>query len=356
MAALFAASALVALGLSVPATAAVSPVSAAPASSAADPFKGNPIVSKSTGKIVGDRGAKTSAGISAKSACSGFCRVYIDGHQFVGTGVAGTGATSAYADSSQHNPFLNASGHSLWEVAIQGVDSTGADGNIVEIGWRNPSAGSGNGGCTSTTNPCLFLYAWVKGVGQGYGPTSPYYVDNPSEVVNNGTPLAITAGGASPSVFYTYGGRYTATPPSWCTTTPGVGAWVMSRGNAGTVTDIACYLSTLWTSQGESFTDGHLIQAFDELADVDTNPCSDLGSGIFGVATTPSAAQWVKNYTLAGPTSPVANWTVSSVQVTPTTLSPTAYRVNRNSSTEMRLGGPGYDVVGGTATGTAGNC
>jgi hypothetical protein len=340
--------------LSAPASAAVPAVKdpAILAGKNADPYKGSPVISKSTGKMTADLGSK----ITAKSAC-GVCRQYGGAYQFVGTGTAGTGATSAKVSTSQHNPYLNAAnGHSLSEISAQGFSTSGADDNIVEIGWRNPSATTGNAGCSSSTNPCLFLYAWVKGIGQGYGPTSPYYVDNPGESVNNGTPLAITAGGASPTVFYDYGARYMATPPSWCTTTPGIGAWVMSQANAGVSRDIACYLSTLWTNAGESFTDIHLFQSFDEIADSDTNPCTDMGSGIFGVATTPSAAQWVKGYTLTGPTSPVADWTTSHVSVTPAAVTPTAYRINRNSQTEYRVGGPGFDVVGGTATGTAGNC
>lgn len=315
----------------------------------ADPAKGSPIRNKATGKVTGDLGSK----ITAKSGC-GLCREYAGAYQFVGTGASGTGATATKVATSQHNPFLNTTdGHTLWEVSAQGVSSNGTDGNIVEIGWRNPAATTGNAGCSSTTNPCLFTYAWVNGVGQGYGPTSAYYVDNPGESVNNGTALAITAGGASPTVFYDYGARYMATPPTWCTATPGVGAWVMSQANAGVSRDIACYLSTLWTNAGETFTDFHLMQAFDEIAGNDTNPCSDMGSGIFGVATTPSAAQWVKNYTLTGAT---ASWAATDVEVVPATLSPTAFRINRNSGTEYRVGGPGYDVNGGTATGTVGNC
>lgn len=326
------------------------PSQAAPASKA-DPAKGSPIVDQKTHKVIGDLGNHK----ASKSPCGGVCRQYLESIQFIGTGSPGTGASAVKLATSQHNTYRSSNSyHTLWEVSAQGVSSNGTDGNIVEIGWRKTGTTTGQAGCSSTTNPCLFLYAWVNGVGQGYGSDAgSNYVDNPNEPVDNTTPLAVTAGGASPTVFYEYGARHMTTPPSWCTTTPGVGAWVMTQQNVGATRDIACYKDTLWTSQGETFTEIHLTQAFNEIAGTDSNPCTDMGSGVFGVSTTPSAAQWVKNYTLTGAT---ASWAVADVHASPSTLSPTAFRINRNSSTETRNGGPGYNGLGGTSTGTVGSC
>lgn len=282
-------------------------------------------------------------------------RAYGGGFQFVGPGTAGVGATAASVQTSQHKAQVDTTNdvQSIFELAVE--DSS--QGNIVEIGYRNVNV------CSSwPANPCLFVYSWVNNVGQGYGGiTNPAWIDNPTEAVNAGTALAVTAGGASPTAFYEYKAEYASSvkcdnvAPVQTTATAG---WLMYQQNVGSTRLIGCFPASAWTSAGITFDKVQLVQSFDEIAITGANPqsCSDMGSGIFGVATTPSAAQWVKNPTLTSPPAGVtAGWNVGDVKVTPASETPNAYRVNRNSSTDFRVGGPGWNAAR-TATGSVGSC
>lgn len=302
---------------------------------------------------------------SSKASCAGgVCFSYAGGHEFLG--VAPAGADVMNVSTSQHKPYLNTTNdyHSLWEMSGQN-DSTGAGKkNTIEVGWTVDQNVNGD------LNTHLFVYHWVNGVGSCYNGCG--WVDNPTEAVNAGTTLATTAVGASPTVFYEYEFRRAnsvkcdGVAPVQTTATTG---WFIYQQNVGSTRLIGCFPDLIWTSAGETFTKLNLVQAFQEVASGDDHPCTDKGSGVFapGAWGTLSASQWQKGFTISGaPAGVVADWTASGTPagtstalISPSFQDPTAYRILPDTTTpsnEIRMGGPGYDVNAGTATGTAGNC
>lgn len=299
--------------------------------------------------------------LNGKATCGSpsVCYTHVGVNQFVGPGTAGVGADAALVSVSQHKPYKDtADFHSLWELAVESSNQL----NIVEIGWTMDAGVCG--AVFTAGNPCLFVYHWVNGAKSCYNGCG--WIDNPTEPVNAGTALATTAGGASPTVFNDY--RFTKASSVKCdnvttdgtpvqtTSTPG---WLGERGPAGGAAIIGCFPDLLWTAAGVTFDKVQMVQAFTELAAADDHSCSDLGSGIFSPAAwgTLSASLWQKTYTLTNPPAGVTPAWGGTASVLPSFNTPTAYRILKDpSSNEVREGGAGFDVQGGTATGTAGNC
>ena len=323
---------------------------------------GLPVIDKKTGKTIGDLQADGKVDhYSARTACTypAVCRNYIGTYQFIG------GADGMTVTTSQHFPKKESGDyHTLWQIAAQGASASG-NGNMIELGWRVAGTSSL---CSSSTNPCLFAGARVNGVWQGYvtgTSVAGYYVDNPTEAVNATTPLAITASGASPTVFYDYATVHTSsakcdnvtTDGTAVQTTPTPGWLIYQQNTAASLTRlIGCFLDSNWTTQGETFTSLSLTQSFNEIASNDTNPCGDMGYGTYGVSTTPSASQDTNAYSLTNPGVGVtASWGTSGA-VSPASASPNGYRIYQNSTQRYRSGGPGFDVAGGTAGGSVGSC
>lgn len=264
-----------------------------------------------------------------------------------GAGAVNTGATSATTTVSQHTRTLdNGEGHTLFEVAALTDASTAGMRNIVEIGNNTSILVNGD----SVTR--LFGGLWVNGVFQGYpaaNANSAGFVDNPAEAVSFHTALAVTAGGAAPSVFYEYKvARLTSTVCD-AAHVASVSGWGVYQQNVGSARLIACAPDTLWTTAGETFTKIDEWQSFNELAHNSTAalfPCSPMGSGIFGVSTLPSAAMDLKSFAFAGaPVGTTVDW--DAIQVTPAADTPSYYRVfdgagySPSTPARLRMGGPG---------------
>ncbi len=309
--------------------------------------------------LADQKGTPKPGQLNAKASCGSpsRCFEYVGVSQFIGT--AGQGADVVTVTTSQHNTYLNTANdaHTLWELSAQSDGSTVPNGNIIEIGWTKDNAV-----CGQTTSPCLFVFRWINGVKGAY--CGGGFVDNPTEAVNCLTPLAVTASGASPTVFYQYRiGRANSTK---CDNTTADGTPVQTTAtlgfftyqqNVGSTRIIGCFPDKIWTDAGETFTKIHLVQAFNEISSTDDHPCSDMGSGIFGVSTTPSGSQWVNNYTISGaPAGVTADWTINSPTIAPSFVSPNFARIYQNSGTDHRVGGPFANGNGGSSTGSVGSC
>lgn len=303
---------------------------------------------------------------SSKAVCGSpsRCFSYAGVYEFLGSAPAGADVVTI--STSQHKPYLNTANdfHSLWEVSAQNDSTTPGLKNTVEVGWNVDMNVNGD------LNTHLFVYHWVNGSTSCYNGCG--WVDNPTEAVNAGTTLATTASGASPTVFYEYKiGRANSVKcdgvaPVQTTATLG---WFVYQQNVGSTRIIGCFPDKLWVDAGETFTKVNLVQAFQEVASTDDHPCTDKGSGVFSPGSwgTLSASQWQKDFAISGaPAGVTADWTASgtpagttTAAITPSFQSPTAYRILPDTATpsnEVREGGPGYDVNGGTATGSVGNC
>lgn len=351
-----AAAALVALaGLTAP-PAAVLAAGAAPIA-----VKSIPVHAAPGAKTVPHSRVWTSAK-SARSALAGGRYHYAGGYQFLGDGTAGTGATQVAALVSQHRPFVCVSAapmscspsqgaqHSNWELAAQSYDQQ----QIVEVMWTVDYAV-----CGQVNFPCLAVFSWVNGVGQGYNGSNPGWADNPTESVGAGTALAYTATGSVPTAIYQYRIERQASAPSWCTTC-GTGWRLIQKNQGATDRVIGMFKDSLWTSQGASFTEAGLVQSFGEMVSaVVDDPCMGGGSGVFGTSTDPSAAAVHAAYSTNAPgevntPDSVAVW--SDPAGSPA-ASPTAYRVYQVPGQPWRWkwGGPGWNASG-TGTGSVNAC
>lgn len=227
-------------------------------------------------------------------------------------------------------PFL-ASGdyHSLAEIAVQSADSK----QIVEVGWTVDR--TTNSACTPTPackdDPYIFVGNWVNGVFRGYNSSSPDWVDYASNPVNPGPATGSLASVVDLSKQFNI---------------------QISGGNWWIGYDLqwlGYFKASAWTGVSPAFDGGYLHQAFGEVASSITKPCTDMGSGVLGTATTGIPARLGSLNLL---TTPTAENFVASVQ--PSTAS-SVYAVNALSATTIAYGGPGWNAAG-TGVGTKGAC
>lgn len=234
-----------------------------------------------------------------------------------------TGALGISVHASNHKPYVyNACGvgaptyngrttfHTLFEVAAQSYDGQ----QRVEVGWTIDCK-LNNG----SLNPHLFVYRWVNGAPGCYNNSAcGGFVDNPTETVDAGDSVTYTPTGSNPSTVYDYEiVRCDRLPswsaannrPSWAPAGTGNGWCIRYQKVGDPDNEVGMYPDTLWSGQGVTFTKLGLVQAFGEIAydsDVQAEPCSDYGSGIYAYnnATPPApnaGAAWVKAYGLHAP-------------------------------------------------------
>lgn len=256
------------------------------------------------------------------------CTRYSEQHQSFS---AGDESTAFSATVSVSNPYLarlannnagQADSHSLIEMAAQHSDGgSPAKSNIVEVGWTKDDSGV----CATASQPCLFAFSWVSDVPQGYN-SGNGWTNAPGCSPCAGDSLAGAVGTSK-----SFGLAYSAANSRWEASYNGTvfGWWAGG-----------------WASSPTPFVNSSTNQIFGELATPTTlKMCTDMGSGghagsasstvISGYAQTGSAA-----------TSALTAGTISD---------PTIWAQTTVSSTSFRLGGEGYDSVGG-ALGVKGSC
>lgn len=303
-------------------------------------------------------------------------RIWSGASQFMSTTPGGTtGADGVAVKVSQHLPYVHTvsgggsctvtypcydGGVSLWEVAASDVVSlpgggVSNGGNTIEVGWVKSQAR-----CGQIINPCLFVYHWVGGVGQGWAVN---FVDNPGEAVGAGTALAYTAAGAVPSIFYEYViERTPASRPAWQSSGPG---WQIRQQNVGSSRIIGYYPDTNWTSQGQTLTKIAYQSAFNEtqsvgdgstVGDNEQRMCTDGGSGVYGTSTSPSAALRVDGLSYINPPAGITPlWSGYVLGTDGTPQDPQAARTYLIGTTDYKSGGPGWNGAS-TGNGNIGSC
>jgi hypothetical protein len=192
------------------------------------------------------------------------------------TQIAATDGT--YGDITVAKPVLNAEdGHTLVEISVQSTE-----GDIVEVGWNvdrsvNPDA-----------DPHLFVYHWVKNVPTCYNTCdwTPY-----DKTVQPGMTL-----------------------PTGATKRFGIqhanGSWWIWYDKAW----IGSFSDKLW---GGTFTKVAAQQYFGEVATYETEPCSEMGNGLF--ASNLKAAR-AEGLTLINAGTTTANFTVRATSKYYTTV------------------------------------
>jgi hypothetical protein len=256
------------------------------------------------------KGKPPVGGISSRAACTTTCYTYAGRYQVATTG----GAT---ANLRIENPYCSSTCyHSLAEVAVQNIGSGGGTGNTVEIGWTHDALI-----CGQSTSPCLFVFAWINGVGQTYNGGT--WVTNTTYCSTVG---AICAGAALPTgVAKEFTMVYDATTPA------GGAWWGKYNGNY-----IGYFPSSTWGSG--VFTTSTKVQFFGELAHSTTVPCSDMGQGTFGSTAALPATYFGSVSYFSGPT----------VALTDVVTNSAWYNVGVASARTFYFGGPGSGgIVGG---------
>lgn len=277
--------------------------------------------------------ALTGASLVASPAQASTIYYYAGGKQtFVGTL-----PTSEIANVLVYNPVLdttapNTEGHSLVELAMEKDICTGCGGgaaqrNIVEVGARHPA------GAADTH---LFVYHWVKGVGQGY--FTNFVECNTVGGVNNcvaGQPDVWDADDViTPGTTMRMGMQYTATGSA--------GWWVWAYVNGATPEWLGYYPATLWTGQGVTgFTDASVVHAFGEVAPgTGVLGCTDMADGNLPAAGPPALGGLVSSITLGG----IASGSVN-IMASPSITDATKYDVlplgTAGNIRSFRYGGPG---------------
>jgi hypothetical protein len=217
--------------------------------------------------VVSLMGAATLVGIGvspAEATCAPLCYYYVDGSEAHTAG-------GVLASMDVLKPTINtAKGdiHSLIEMSVE--DSSG---NRIELGWTVDP------GLNGDNNPHLFTFYSKGGVLSGYN-------------------VGVTnCGGAVTSPTATPGGTLTYPQfPAWGIVHDGA-YWWLKFGTGW----VGCLPDTIWTSVGQTFTQGTFFQLFGEVAsshDYGTGagapPCAFMGSGTKGslkATVTPNAAR-----------------------------------------------------------------
>lgn len=268
--------------------------------------------------------------LDALPACgSPPCLKYSEKHQNFS---AGTEPTGVSATVSVSNPYLATSannnaeqddGHSLVEVVAQHSDGgTPAASNIAEVGWTKDNQGV----CATASQPCLFVFSWVSSVAQGYNAGNGW-TNAPGCSPCAGDSLAGDVGTSK-----SFGLAYSAVNSRW------------EASYNGTV--FGWWTSTAWATTPAPFVNADATQVFGELASSTTDKmCTDMGSG--GHAGSASSTV-VSGYALTG-TATAPNLSGSTVS------DPSIWAQTTVSATSFRLGGEGYNSVGG-ALGVKGSC
>lgn len=229
--------------------------------------------------------------------CSPACYFYNKGSQGFASAPYPTGF---YASFTIANPAIAADGyHSLGEISVE--MTIGGQRQIVEAGWRKAS-----GDVTR-----FFVGHWVAGAWQGY---NAGFTDYAGTAPNAGD--ALTTG-----VNRKFGIVYSGS--SW---------WIWEGPVSGAGGDWVGYFpGTNWTGAGVSgFDHSTFSQAFLEVASSSAAPCTDMGDGSHGSATTGALVGSSTN--VGGPTSSL------TIGETPAYAGYTEYAL---SSRTFRGGGPG---------------
>jgi len=349
----------VALGLLLPQAATAAPASAPSASIEVNPAslkppakpptvtKANTVKAKTlTGKIphkVPNAGGVTTQTVTACAAPP--CYFYAGGkHDFT----APTAPTGVYGnkmiDWSYTDYYARDSGaHNVGELAVIRKRASGLR-DIVEVGTVSDRAMSPTG----NDEPHFFVFAWVNGAPYGAynsgfvnytGANNCTYHPGDNMGAINGTSLAmgiefVNTPGTAVGWWASNGGK-------WCGYFPADPAATSVAGN-------------LWYGSGANFGSATQIQAFGEVASSLNQPCTDMGNGTQGTASTTGTY----NYN----TMPTYWSTVSEVGAT-TTLTlfnipagpPYDVKFLTGSVRSIFEGGTGWDSWG-NLPGTRGNC
>jgi hypothetical protein len=191
-------------------------------------------------------------------------------------------------------PSLSTSdSHTLAELAVSSADRR----QIVEVGWTVDRSLFGD------ADPHLFVFHWVDGVGTCY----------------NGCGFVPTTGGGGPA-----GKKLTPGTAQYLTIRQSTSGWWISADGIGW---LGYFPHSLW---GGRFTQAGIVQWFGEVAAFSTTPCTDMGNGAFGSAT---SATRIYNIGL---------WdTTTTPNIATGHTHPSYYTAFRVNSREMRYGGPG---------------
>lgn len=214
------------------------------------------------------------------------------------------------------NPYTDVANddHSVMELTVWNDNGNGR--NIMEVGWVTNMLANGD---YSTK---LFVGVWRKGVFAGYNPSGVYV---PSCPVTPCTAAGSTLVGSSgtPGTGTSIGNKQfqiQQTNSAW---------WVAYDGKWIGKVD-----NTYWSSVGETFTAGKVVDAFGEVAsNLASSPCTDMGSGV--LATSSAGAYWtVVQFNNANPTS----WALHVTEPSPATH----YNGVIVAPRSVRIGGPGW--------------
>lgn len=205
-------------------------------------------------------------------------------------------------------PFLAAADfHSLAEIAVQSANSQ----QIVEVGFtvdRNINGGS--------SDPHIFVGSWVNNVFRGYNTSNPDWVDYaPNTATYPGVNINSAVGVSKQFNIQISGGNW----------------WI-----GYDLQWLGYFKGSAWSGVTPAFDGGYLHQAFGEVAAASAAPCTDMGSGVLGNATSGIPARLGSLNLL---TTPTAENFVASVQ--PSSAS-SVYAVNQLSATTIAYGGPGF--------------
>jgi len=287
-------------------------------------------------KIVAKKGhqaLRPERAASRMAPCPAGCFFYGGNAQVLG----GTdSALGMAANLHVYKPYLDPvnGGHTLAEIAVE--RTVGGQRQIVEVGTTVDP-----GVCGAQPVPCMFSFWWKNGVGQGYNVNFTPYAPTCSVAANYciGESLLGLAG-AVPGNGNPY--RFQIQHNN--------GAWWLAFNNMW----VGDFNDSLWTGAtpsgpGVTFTSGQTFQAFYEVVDFTTLPCSDMGNGL--VASNGSAARVgtmaLLNSSPAGIASNFSSVTVNSPYTQLNLTSP--------NITTARAGGPGFDSLG-ALPGVKDNC
>lgn len=202
---------------------------------------------------------------SPLTTCVSPCYYYNAGYQQFTT----TLPTGTYANFSAISPTLDTAHDSHTLAEVDAEKTVSGQLNIVEAGVTVDQSLYGN------TQPRLFGYHWVNGVGQGYngwtdvGGVTP----NLGDVISSAQKIGVEHFTSAQ-----------ATPAGW---------WMWVGNTAGTTGNWVAYLAdTVWSNSGITFTNMDAGQAFGEVAAGETpssTVCTDMGSSTLATPTTGSS-------------------------------------------------------------------
>lgn len=267
-------------------------------------------------------GKTAGAGGSALAPCLPHCYNYNGFYQ----DFSADPATNTSVETMIGKPYVHditlPRAHSLAEVSVQSSDVLDA----VELGWIVDKGRRADG------NPTLWAGHWINGSFKGYDTAFVDYAPNP---INLGA-------GLPKPVVKQFGVHQTATA-----------FWVYYDNVA-----VAYVPKSRWTPGGvvrpfnASVADFYYVKWFNEIANTETQPCDDMGTGTLWNASgtpTPPITTW-DNYLAASPTI-AENWVATWGG--PTT--PGIWGTVATTGDSGVTGGPGYDSTS-TNVGTTGAC